>query len=564
MMARFTVAVAALFASAGLAAAAPPEPALVIQVKPVSRILGDIKEIIRQVGGPIEGNRLVKDFESKIKDGLGEKGFEGFDINRPVAIFAVLKEKAEDCSLGVVLPVTGEKEFLACLERIHLSATAVKDRKGVYTLDIPPVLPKASHLQFTNDGWVYLTFNDGEAAEAKDLVPVAELLKNEGPALVNAKIYPGRVPPKLLAGLLEQLDAAAAGIKGFVAGGGDPDAKFMATFLEQGPKLLRRYTETALKEVNEVGFTFNFDAASGDVVAEMTIVPKAGTKTAKEFAALKPTTNRFAGLVTKDAVVGMLTSATGFAPEFNEISVASMESSVGTFKQLPLPEKAKPIFEEFFKGVIRSVKAGVHDFGFALNGPDKSSLYSVLAGISNDDPSGFEKAMREAAKDSSLAKMFTFDVAKVGDVNIHKVELVQLLPDTLKEGIAKVFGENAPLYVAPAKDAVFFGFGTGALDGLKSAIAAKPGPAPAMDIAWNSERIVKLITAIDPQIGGEVAKHLGTDDKTASAMRFTVQGGQNLNAKFTLNVRYIPKLLMAFFVSLSPAGPPGVAFPARN
>jgi hypothetical protein len=569
MLARFTLAAAAVFACAGLAAAEPPAPAVVVQVKPVSRILSDIKEIIRQVGGPMVGNDLVKEFESSLKRSFGEKGFEGFDINRPFALYGVLAEKPEDITFVLVLPVSGEKEFVALLDRMRVITEPVKDKKGLYTLELQgDLLPKASHLRITEDGWAYITLNDGDATDAKNLVPVADLLKNAGTELVSAKLYPGRVPPKLLAGLLDQLDQAANGIKGLFVGGDDPNAKFMATFLEQGPKLLRRYSETALKEVTEVGLTFGFDATTGETVTEFTIVPKAGTPTAKEFAAFGATTNRFAGLVPKDAVAGLTGNNPLFAPELREITVAQVESARATLKEAGLPEKFEPVVEELLKGLTRAIKAGTYDVAFALAGPDKAGKYSVLGGLSVDDPSGVEKALREAAKDTTLAKAFQFDAAKAGDVSIHKVLLMKLLPEEASGPIGKFFGDDAPLYLAFAKDAVFVGFGTGSLDGLKAAVAAKPGPAPALDLTWNSGRIVKFAAAIDERAGAEVAKHLGTDDKAVSAMRLTAEGGQTLKVKFTFNVRYLPKLIMALVVKGRAGGdappPLPVAVPAKN
>src|SRR5205807_676555 len=81
MSLRFSLAVAAALATAGLASAEPPAPPVVIQAKPVSRLLTEYKEMLRQVGGPVEGDRLVKGFERDLKELLGEQGFEGLDIN---------------------------------------------------------------------------------------------------------------------------------------------------------------------------------------------------------------------------------------------------------------------------------------------------------------------------------------------------------------------------------------------------------------------------------------------------------------------------------------------------
>ena len=568
MLTRLTLTAAALAALAGVAAAEPPAPAVVVQVKPVSRVLTDLKEMIRQVGGPAMGNDMVKEFEGDLKRGLGDKGFEGLDVNRPIAVYVVLKEKPEDAAAVVLLPATDEKELLGFLERIQIQTEAVKDKKGVYKLALPEELfPKASHLQFADGGWAYLTLNDGEPTDPKNLVPVGELLKDAGPALVAAKVYPGRVPAKMAADALDQLDQTAGMIKGFLAAGQGPEMKVLRTFLEQGPKLVRRYAETALKEVDEVGLTFTFDAAGGDTVTELTVAPKAGTPTAKAYAAVAPTTNRFAGVLGKNAAFGLTLKAPLFAGEVREITTSAIEAIQGGLqKESDIPEKLKPVIDEAAKGFLRCVKAEKLDAAFGLVGPDKGGKFVFLAAVSFDDTAALEKAMREAAKDSTLAKEFEFDAAKVGDVTVHRVPLMKLFPPEAERDLPKVLGEQPQAYVAFAKDAVFLAFGAGALDAVKAAAAAKPGPAPAMDLAWNNGRIQKFAAAMDERAGAEVAKALGTDDKTASALKLTVAGGQNLKVTLTFNVRYIPQLMVTGAgarAEFQPVPPP-VAVPAKN
>src|SRR5437762_13972151 len=113
MRVRASFALAAVFATVGTVTAEPPKPTAVIRTQPVSRLLSESKEIVRQVGGQAEGDRLVKQFEKALRDALGEQGFEGLDINRPLAGYVVLRDQLEDTGLVLVVPVSGEKEFVA-------------------------------------------------------------------------------------------------------------------------------------------------------------------------------------------------------------------------------------------------------------------------------------------------------------------------------------------------------------------------------------------------------------------------------------------------------------------
>lgn len=548
MRSRFVPALVAVLALAGGAVAEPPKPAVVIQTQPVSRILSDVKDVIRHAGGPGAGEAAAKEFEKGLKETLGEKGFDGFDINQPVVAYVTLTDKLEDMGLVVVVPVTTEKDFLAFLERVHFDAEAVEGKKGVYELDLPgDGFPKKSHLQFAANGWAYLTFNDGDPTDPKDFVAVGDLLNNADTSLASVRAYPGRFPPKLVASVLDQIDATAGGLKMFIGGAPGAGPKAMATALEEGPKLLRRYAETAGKEAEEVRASVAFDPAANDIVTEFTVIPKAGTGLAKGIAATAPTTNRFAGLVTKDAAGAVLFKAPLFAKELQDIAGGFLDAGADDLKDSPVPEKLRPVVAEGLRGVGRAVKAGSGDGAIVLNGPNADGKFQVVAAFSFDDPAAAEKALRELAKDGDLGKEVELDAAKVNGVSVHKVSLHRVFGDEARDDLAKVFGDKPAGAVAFAKDAVIVAFGPGAVDAVSAALNAKPAPAPApaVDVTANMARFQKLIAAGDPRGGEEFAKIMGTADKPISAFRLSVAGGDKLTVKATMNVQIIPRVFVA-------------------
>jgi hypothetical protein len=299
-----------------------------------------------------------------------------------------------------------------------------------------------------------------------------------------------------------------------------------------------------VKEVTEVSLKFNFDQLSGDTFTELNLVPKPGTAFAKDVAAQQATSNRFGKLVPKDAAVGVVVKAPLFAKELREIATALVEAGRDELNEGNLPEKLKPVVEEAAKGLIKSVEAGNLDAGLALVGPNQAGTFTLIAGISLDNSAAVEKALREGAKASEFAKEFEFDAAKVGEVSIHKVPLLRVFPEEALGELAKGFGDKPPAYVAFAKDAVFIGFGADALSVVKTALATKPEPAPWIELTGNMARLQKFVTTIDERAGAMFAKHLGTDDKAVSMFRLTVDGGQSLKVKITVNVRYLPKAFL--------------------
>ena len=134
---RFSSAFAALVLAVAPALAEPPKPTIVVQAKPVARLMGDFREMIRQVGRADFADKALKEFDNGLKELLGEQGFEGLDINRPMGAYVVLRDDIAETSIVVVVPITGEKEFIGFLERMKLKTEAVKDKPGVYTLEFP-------------------------------------------------------------------------------------------------------------------------------------------------------------------------------------------------------------------------------------------------------------------------------------------------------------------------------------------------------------------------------------------------------------------------------------------
>src|SRR5262249_271471 len=136
-----------------------------------------------------------------------------------------------------------------------------------------------------------------------------------------------------------------------------------------------------------------------------------------------------------------------FAPELRDIGSTFVEFAQDAGKQSDVPNTFLPVVDELGKGFLRSVKKGDLDGAIAVVGPDKNGKFTVGGAVSFDDTAELDKAQRKAAKPPELAKLFEFDVAKVGEVGIHKVPLTRLFREEALREIEKVFGENPPAYM---------------------------------------------------------------------------------------------------------------------
>jgi hypothetical protein len=547
MFVRSIIAVGTLCACAIPVLAQPVKPTVVVTAKALSQLLNEYREMIRQVGGPSAGDQLVAAFDEQIKEQLGENGFEGLDINRPLAAYAVVNEKFEETNPILILPITSEKEFIALLKRMKIEVNEVKDKKGLFMLRVRGLdfLPNDSFVQFVG-AWAYVGLSGDEVGDPKSRLPIENLFENADLSLFTVKFFPGNFPQKLLKEWLDDLDKFANQMKAF-AGAGVPEhaAKFVNGLFDEVPKLLRRYAETGIKEAQEIRLQFSWEANTGDTFTEMTLIPKAGSPLAKEIAAKAATTHRFAGLTHPNAAIAGLVKAPLFAKEVREILGAGVGALEGELKKSMLPEAAHPFLEELAKAATQSIKNGDLDLAFALVGPDKDGKFTVVTAMSIADTSAIDKALRLAAKDADLSKEMELDAAKVAGVSIHKVPFHRAFQDEANLELGKLFGDKPPGYIAFAKDAAFLSYGPEGLAAIKTAIEAKPGPAPVLQLTANVNRFHKILSATTGEpVAGAFAKLFGAEDKQLSWLRVTVEGGQTLKAKATLNVRYIPRLFL--------------------
>ena len=120
---------AALFAPSVFAA----DPPITFQTQPFDRLLGDLRTAADEVGG----EKAVKALNASMRDHLGEKGFEGLDLTKPIVGYVILAPKPEDITAVIAFPITGEKEFLALCDRWNHGEKAKDLGKGIY--ELPPL-----------------------------------------------------------------------------------------------------------------------------------------------------------------------------------------------------------------------------------------------------------------------------------------------------------------------------------------------------------------------------------------------------------------------------------------
>lgn len=526
----------AVLLSPALAPAA--DPAVTFQTQPLGRLLDDLRAFVGSVGGEKAVEMLNKD----IQRSLGDKGFDGFDITRPVVGYIDLPADPLDAVAVVAFPVTGEKEWLDFCERWNKSKPkALKD--GLY--EVPPPAPALKAVMRVADGYAYVATglkDPARALDAKALVPVAKVYDVTDASLMSGKVYLDRIPKEVRALAKQGLEQVQKMVEGGPAGGpGVPRFGFMEMvlagpflpLLKAAPQLLDQ-SEQAKEAVLRV----NADALTGGVEAELTITPKPGSELEKRINAIKPTQNRFAGLVTPDTVVGGKGSFPLFDEKVRAGAVDMLEKLRKETANNAFPPM-KPLLDELLKGLARTAKAGDADIAAALRGPAKDGTYTAVGAITFDDPSGVEaelKKLIDGIAPQDFKDALKWDAEKVNGVSIHTIDLSKAPGD---REMKVLFGQNAMVAFAFAPKAVYGAVGPGdeAVKAVKAAMALKPADAPGLDVVLNADRLVRMVTTMEPRAGADVLKMFGKEDRLGTIFFANATGGKDLKVKLGINVR---------------------------
>jgi hypothetical protein len=527
-MCRRLLAAAILLAIVPAARAA--DPVITYQTQPLGRMLNDVRVLMKNVGG----EDVVKSFNKEIKNNLGEKAFEGFDLGRPIVGYVDVPANFEEFTAVVAFPVTGEKEWLEFCERWNKSKPkALKD--GLY--EVPAPGPGFKAVMKVHEGYAYVATSakdPAKALDAKTIVGFGNLYDGADTSLMAGKLHFDRVPKELRAKAKELLEQVKKNPGNF-----PPDlAPFMKEFFGQVHKLGTRWLD--LSEGAKVAtLRVNANAFTGDADVELTITPIDGSALAKSIEGIKPVSNKFASLVTPDVAGAVRLRLPLDIPEVQATAVAGLEAIQKEAGGNAFPP-IKPVIDELLKGLVRTAKTGDVDGVAVLRGPSKDGTFTGVLALNFDDPSGLEKELKkaiDAIAPDDFKQALKWDAEKVGGVSIHTIDLSKM-PGGDRE-IKAIFGNNVMFAFAFGPKASFAAIGPGdeAVAAVKAAMEAKPAPAPLADFSFNPDRIVKLIGTIEPRAAEMTSKIIGTDNKLRSQFALDVTGGKELEVKYSNNIR---------------------------
>ncbi len=180
------------------------------------------------------------------------------------------------------------------------------------------------------------------------------------------------------------------------------------------------------------------DPKTDALSAEVTLTAKNGSAMAKNFAALGNQTSLPVGIVAsaeKPIAHGNVKLAVteGTKKDY----AAAIDSLLAD-----VIKKAKPQEEPFVKQLVEAVgptlKAGQLDAAAALTGPDAKDHYQLLTALAVTDGKKIEKFAKDIAEHLGEVGEFKFDIEKIGDFSLHRIDL-----KNIDEKFEKIFGTKS-------------------------------------------------------------------------------------------------------------------------
>ncbi|MFO0881226.1 MAG: hypothetical protein U0840_28215 [Gemmataceae bacterium] len=493
------------------------KPSLLLRLKPLEELIGDLRFLVKEVGREEE----AKQIESMLKARTSPQGLEGVDVKKPIGLFAVLKPSLNSSEVALLLPIADEKTFLAFLEQLNFKPE--KDKDGLYTLQVENV-PVPLLFRFAN-GYLYgmAKLNEKMTLPAKDKLPNPEKILAEGSGLLSLTANVDQLPPQLRKLAISASAFTLGELKDQDLPAATPKQKAVwAALLDESATLVK----SVLEDATAVQLKLDVDRKARDLTLGLTLASKPDSTLAKNFASLNPSSSVASGIGTRDSVMGGMVYL-ALPAAIKKAAVPAIEEAIAKATE-NLDPGARELLTPLIDSLKPSATAGKFDLGLDMRGPGKKGKYTLVLSAQLEKGLAIEKALKELVSKmpEDQTQALKTDFAKEGDVNIHRV--TQLKMDAQAK---EMFGTGA-LYFAARDDALIVTLGEDALPALKAAVKARPSIGTPLQLAISGSRLAKFM-AKDQKHAPEAARKAFTDPGS-DQMRLTLSAGERLELKLSI------------------------------
>ena len=490
-------------------------PALIVRIRSLDSILGDVGYLAAQVGKEEEAKQGIE----MLKERIGSKGLEGIDTKKPMGGYVFAGPNGTDSYGAFMLPIKDEKAVLDVLANAGFKAEGNKD--GLYTIkDARVKVP--IFFRFAN-GYAYIApLSELGLAKAKLLAP-ADVLPEKETALLSATIRVDQIPDTIKEVGLGQLGLRLADIREQHADKGTPAQKEL---IDKSAREANAQIKSIVNDGRELTIRLDVDQKKNDLALSFSFDGKPGTKLASEIADLAKRQSLFAALAGKDSAISLLLSY-AFPERVQKAMGPAVDDAIKSIVEKAQDDTHKQIAEKLLRVLAPSIKAGEIDAAFDLRGPSSNKHYTLVGGIKLKNGAEVEKTLKEiiTGLPEQVRDLVKFDADKAGETAIHKLDFDHFMDDN-----ARTILGNGAVYVALRANAIYFGAGENGLDAIKGAINAKPGTAAVLQWNLSLAKLASLMIKEQPGAAKAAAEAFGKN-AGQDKIQFSVTGGSALKAE---------------------------------
>lgn len=418
MRIQWLAAITAVVAATGIAQAQPAKqtlPTVELRVHSVN----DLLDKAEFVGGLAGKEDIVKAVKAIVKNLTKEKtGLEGVDPKRPFGLYANPNVDIVNSPVVLMVPIADKDRFLKMLkDRAEIVPEKAED-DTLKAVSIPIV--SELYLRFTND-YLYVgrTVKD---LDPKTLISPKTFFARDEKAIVSLVVRFDLIPEDAKKMVLGQFELFAAEQRRMNGAKEDPIEKAFLDLLVDG---MSNGLNTFLEDAKELHGRVFIDDKNDELSAEVTLSAKPGSTMARTLASFAGKSSMPLAIVGAGKDPAIIASAKGgLTPELKKRFAKVIDDVTEEFTKRVDPN-ARSIVEQAFVVIGPTLKAAEVDGAIAVYGPDAKKHYNLLVAGSVKQGKGFEKLLKELALSAGAVADFDFDVEKIGDFALHRIELTQ-------------------------------------------------------------------------------------------------------------------------------------------
>ncbi len=497
----------------------PATPGIVLRVQSLDELMSNFRYLATLVGREEEAKQLEGILQAKAG---GPRGLEGIDAKRPLGAYVVFGEGGIENTTAVgLIPIADEKAFVGLVENFGVKVE--KDRDDLYVVT-GDALKVPIYFRFAHRHAYVTGLNKHAIDKAKLLAPGAVLTANPGEVLsLTLRIdgIPRAVRDLAIAQVELQLDGAKEEQK---EGAGPAERALRIELID----LLKRHVVAVIRDGRDLALRAQVDRAAQELSLDLAVSAQKDTPLAEDLARLGQQKSLVAGLVGRESVLNVvvdLPREKKLADALQEFVAEQIKRDIAKETNREKRERA----ERMFRAFAPALKLGDADLALDIRGPHKDGLYTLVAGRKVVDGAVLEKALRAVVKELPEREQaqFSLDVEKVGEVAIHRIDLLER-----DAAYRKVFGDE-PAYFAVRADAAFVATGPGALPALKETLKVEAKVGKPVQIELSMGRLAQAMAGEKPEAPRAAAKAFAPD-READKIRLAVEAGQELKLRLVV------------------------------